>query len=58
MRIKSLLNRRNFLGSAGLLAGMLLNARRAFGLSAGGASDRQQQTNLLVSAPQGTFMKN
>ena len=37
MRIKSLLNRRNFLGSAGLLAGMLLNARRAFGLSAGGA---------------------
>src|SRR5258705_8122057 len=46
MRIKSLLNRRNFLGSAGLLAGMLLNARRAFGLSAGGASGQATPDKL------------
>src|SRR6266446_4438810 len=46
MRIKSLLNRRNFLGSAGLLAGMLLNARRAFGLSAGGVSGQATPDKL------------
>src|SRR5713226_6862064 len=46
MRIKNLLNRRNFLGSAGLLAGMLLNARRAFGLSAGGASGQATPDKL------------
>src|SRR6201987_5794369 len=46
MGIKSLLNRRNFLGSAGLLAGMLLNARRAFGLSAGGASGQATPDKL------------
>src|ERR1700751_2498824 len=46
MGIKSLLNRRNFLGSAGLLAGMLLNARRAFGLSAGGASGQATPEKL------------
>jgi L-seryl-tRNA(Ser) seleniumtransferase len=46
MRIKSLLNRRNFLGSAGLLAGMLFNARRAFGLSAGGASGQATPDKL------------
>src|SRR6266852_721796 len=46
MRIKNLLNRRNFLGSAGLLAGMLLNACRAFGLSAGGASGQATPDKL------------
>src|SRR6266481_7144265 len=46
MRIQSLLNRRNFLGSAGLLAGVLLNARRAFGLSAGGASGQATPDKL------------
>src|SRR6201982_3919113 len=46
MKIKSLLNRRNFLGGAGLLAGMLLNARRAFGLSAGGASGQATPDKL------------
>src|SRR5260370_10441534 len=46
MRIKNLLNRRNFLGSAGLLAGMVLNARRAFGLSAGGVSGQATPDKL------------
>jgi len=38
MNLGSLWNRRAFLGSAGLLAGMLFNARRAFGLGAGPTS--------------------
>jgi uncharacterized pyridoxal phosphate-dependent enzyme len=35
MNLKTLWNRRTFLGSAGMFAGMLLNARRAFGLGTG-----------------------
>jgi uncharacterized pyridoxal phosphate-dependent enzyme len=34
MTVKNFWNRRNFLGSAGVLAGMLLTARRVFGLPA------------------------
>ena len=34
MTIKTFWNRRNFLGSAGVLAGMMLSARRVFGLPA------------------------
>jgi L-seryl-tRNA(Ser) seleniumtransferase len=35
MNLKTLWNRRTFLGSAGMFAGMLFNARRAFGLGSG-----------------------
>jgi uncharacterized pyridoxal phosphate-dependent enzyme len=38
MNLKTLWNRRTFLGSAGVFAGMLLNARKAFGLTNGAAS--------------------
>src|ERR671930_86298 len=40
MSIRKYWNRRSFLGSAGIFAGMMLNARKAFGLprSAGAAS--------------------
>src|SRR5439155_17564647 len=34
MTIKNFLNRRNFLGSAGVLGGMMLSARRVLGLTA------------------------
>src|ERR1041385_4762339 len=40
MSTKNSWDRRTFLGSAGILAGMLLNARRAFGLSAVPATGR------------------
>src|SRR5262245_10578349 len=39
MNLKTLWNRRTFLGSAGILAGALFNARRVFG-SSGGAAGR------------------
>src|SRR5215813_9783326 len=50
MNLKSLWNRRAFLGSAGMFAGMLFNARRAFGLGSGrtspGAAGPEKLTGL------------
>jgi uncharacterized pyridoxal phosphate-dependent enzyme len=46
MSIKNIWNRRAFLGSAGVLAGMLLNARRVFGWTGATASPATSATGL------------
>src|SRR6266700_494841 len=52
MTIKNFLNRRNFLGSAGVLGGMMLSARRVLGLTALLPAPAQQRlTGFGASLP-------
>ena len=47
MNLGTLWNRRTFLGSTGMFAGMLFNARRAFGLAVRGAADARPMPILV-----------
>ena len=58
MTLKNGWDRRAFLGSAGVIAGMLLNARRMFGLTPVAIPAARPPINSPASVPRGTSMQS